>query len=394
MADHRAGCKGGVVIDMLWTEIGIATVREDTHPLLVRAGYMRGREYLFLGQRTLAKIAAVLRDASDRSVALERCGVRSIRAGEDFIAESETGGEVLVCGGGNYAALLGHAAGFPKPPVAPDPRGDLEPEEFHTPGIKTIAQVTAFTGLPATSQIKSLVMVADGKPLLVLLRGDHQLSAAKLPGARQAEPAEIREWFGADPGSIGPVGVQGIRGIRVIADEALRGRCNMIAGANKTEYHLRNVTPGEDFTTEFADLRQVVEGDTSIADGSPLRFSKVMLLDTAERILSAAVEQNRDADGIVLPAAIAPFSVIVTPVHPERLEAAGEIYQQLLATGHDALLDDRDARPGVKFKDADLIGIPYRVTVGKKLAEGLVEVVERRSRKLTDVPASEINIPR
>jgi prolyl-tRNA synthetase len=376
---------------MLWSEIGIATVREENHPLLVRAGYMRGREYLFLGQRTLAKIAAILRAVGDRSVALERCGVKSIRAGEGFMAESATGGEVLVRGGGNYAALLGEAAGIPAPPTAPDPDGDLDPEELHTPGVKTIAQVAAFTGLPASSQIKSLVMVADGKPLLLLLRGDHQLSAAKLPGAKQAEPAEIRESFGADPGSIGPVGV---KGVRILADEALRGRRNMIAGANKTDYHLLNVTPGEDFTAEFADLRQVVEGDTSIADGIPLRFSKVTLLDTAERILSAAVEQNRDADGIVLPAAIAPFSVIITPVHPERLESAREIYQHLLGAGHDALLDDRDARPGVKFKDADLIGIPYRINVGKKLVEGMVELVERRLRKLTEVPAGEINIPR
>jgi prolyl-tRNA synthetase len=376
---------------MIWSEIGIATVREENHPLLVRAGYMRGREYLFLGQRTLAKIAAILHAEGDRSVALERCGVKFIRAGDDFVAESETSGEVLVRGGGNYAALLGCATGVPKTPAVLDPEGDLAPEELHTPGVKTIAQVAAFTGLPATSQIKSLVMVADGKPLLVLLRGDHQLNAAKLPGARQAEAEEIREWFGADPGSIGPVGV---KGVRILADEALRGRRNMIAGANKTDYHLRNVTPGEDFTAEFVDLRQVVEGDTSIADGSPLQFSKVTLLGTTEQILSAAVEQSRDADGIVLPAAIAPFSVIVTPVHPERLEAAREIYQRLLGAGHDALLDDRDARPGVKFKDADLIGIPYRINVGKKWAEGRVELVERRSRKLTEVPAGEISIPR
>ena len=287
--------------------------------------------------------------------------------------------------------MLGVAAGIANPQAVPDLEGDLEPEELHTPGVKTIAQITSFTGLPATSQLKSLVMVADGKPLLVLLRGDHQLSAAKLPGAKQAEPAEIREWFGADPGSIGPVGV---KNIRILADETLRGRRNMIAGANKTDYHLRNVTPGEDFTAEVADLRQVVEGDISIADGSPLQFSKVALLDTAERILSAAVEQNRDADGIVLPAAIAPFNVIVTPVHPERLEAAHEIYRRLLDAGHDALLDDRDARPGVKFKDADLIGIPYRINVGKKLADGLVEVIERRSRNSSDVPVNEINIPR
>ncbi len=376
---------------MLWSEIGIATVREGNHPLLVRAAYMRGREYLFLGQRTLAKIAAIMREESDRSVALQRCGVKFLSAGSDLVAESETGGEVLVRGGGNYAALLGRASGIAKPPAVPDPEGDVEPEELHTPGVKTIAQVTSFTGLPATSQIKSLVMVVEGRPLLLLLRGDHQLSAAKLPGARQAEPAEIREWFGADPGSIGPVGV---RGIRILADEALRGRRNMIAGANKTDYHLRNVTPGEDFAAEFADLRQVVEGDTSAADGSPLRFSKVTLLDTAERILSAAVEQNRDAEGIVLSTAIAPFSVIVTPVHPERLEASRDIYRRLVDAGHDALLDDRDARPGVKFKDADLIGIPYRINVGKKLAEGLVELVERRSRKLTEIPAGEISIPR
>jgi len=376
---------------MLWSEIGIATVREENHPLLVRAGYMRGREYLFLGQRTLGKITAILREESDRGVALERCGVKSIRAGDEFVAESETGGEVLVRGGGNYGALLGHASGIAKPPAVPDPDGDLEPEELHTPGVKTIAQVTAFTGLPATSQIKSLVMLAEGKPLLVLLRGDHQLSAAKLPGAKQAEPAEIRKWFGADPGSIGPVGVQAVR---ILADEALRGRCNMIAGANKTEYHLLNVTPGEDFAAEFADVRQVVEGDRSIADGSPLQFSRVMLLDTVENILSAVVEQNRDSDGIAMPAAIAPFAVIVTPVHPERLEAARNIYRRLLAAGHDALLDDRDSRPGVKFKDADLIGIPHRINVGKKLADGMVEVIERRSRKLTEIPADEISIPR
>jgi prolyl-tRNA synthetase len=306
------------------------------------------------------------------------------------VAESETGGEVLVRGGGNYAALLGRASGVATPPCIPDPEDDLQPEELYTPGVKTIAQVMAFTGLPATSQIKSLVMMAEGEPLLLLLRGDHQLSPAKLPGARQAEPTEIREWFGADPGSIGPVGV---KGVRILADNALRGRRNMVAGANKTDYHLENVTPGEDFAAEFADLRQVVEGDTSIADTSPLQFSRVMMLDSASRILSAAVEQNRDADGIVLPAAIAPFSVIVTPVHPGRLEAAREIYRQLLEAGHDVLLDDRGARPGVKFKDADLIGIPHRINVGKKMAEGTVEVIERRSRSSTDVPVSEINIP-
>jgi len=119
-----------------------------------------------------------------------------------------------------------------------------------------------------------------------------------------------------------------------------------------------------------------------------------MLLDTAERVLQAAAEQNQDADGLMLPGAIAPFLAIVTPVHPERLSAAREIYRKLSAAGVDVLLDDRDARPGVKFKDADLIGVPYRINVGKKLAEGIVELVERRSRKSSDVRADEISIPR
>ncbi len=371
---------------MLWSDLAIATLREDNHPLLVRAGYMGGREYLFLGQRTLAKITALLRDER----ALERCGVAYIATGDGFVAESESGDEVLVRGT-NYAALAAKAISAAQPPAVPDPAGDLQPEEFHTPGVKTISQIAEFSGLPATSQMKSLIMVRDNQPVLILLRGDHQLSPAKLPGARQAEADEIRNWFRADPGSLGPVGVDGVK---IIADEALRGRRNMIAGANRTDYHLRNVTPGEDFVAEFEDLRQVAAGDSSIAGGGPLHFSKVILLDTSERILSAAAEQNRDADGLALPAAIAPFHVVVTPVHPERLAAAREIYQRLLAEGHDAVLDDRDARPGVKFKDADLIGFPYRINVGKKLAEGLVEVVERRSRKSLDVPVGEINIPR
>jgi prolyl-tRNA synthetase len=374
---------------MLWSNLAIQTLREDNHPLLVRAGYLRGREHLFLGQRTLAKVEAVLSQESDRGRALEHCGVRYLRAGDDFVVESPFGDDVLVRGQ-DYAALLGTAVSVPQPPTAPDPPGNPAPEEFCTPGVKTIAQIAEFTGLPCTSQIKSLVMVRNGEPLLVLLRGDHQLSAAKLPGARPAEAEEIRRWFGADAGSLGPIGVQGVP---ILADEALRGRRNMIAGANKNDFHLRHVTPGEDFAAEFFDLRQAAECDTSVT-GGPLSFSVVTVLESAADILRAAAEQRCDADGLKLPAAIAPFTVIVTPVHPERLPAAREIYARLLSQGHDALLDDRDVRPGVKFKDADLIGIPYRINVGKKLAKGLVEIVERASQASRDVPVSEISIPR
>jgi prolyl-tRNA synthetase len=340
-------------------------------------------------------------------------------AGEDFVVR-----------GSNYAANLEKAVSVPKPPAAPDRDGDLAPEEFHTPNVKTIAEVAEFTGLPETSLMKSLVMVAGGNLVLTLLRGDHQLSEAKLAGVldttdlRTAHAEELRQWFGADAGSLGPVG---IKNIRILADEALRGRRNMIAGANKNDYHLRRVTPGEDFEAEFCDLRQAAEGDTSVIDGSPLtvhktveighifklgyKYSKAMNLHVTneageeippimgsygiglERILTAAVELYHDNDGIVLPAAIAPFTVVITPVNindDAQRQAAAEIYDACKAAGFDPLLDDRDERPGVKFKDADLIGIPYRITVGKKLPQGIVELVERRGKRSTDVPVEKV----
>ena len=341
-------------------------------------------------------------------------------AGEDFVVRC------LKCG---YSANLEKAISRSQPPQVADPEGDLSPEEFHTPGRKSIADVAEFTGLPETSQLKSLVMVADGKPYLLLLRGDHQLSETKfasVAGAaevRPAHPHEIRDWFGADAGSLGPVGAANLT---ILADEALQGRRNMIAGANKDDYHLRHVTPGEDFRTPFHDLRQVAGGDACARCGERLAVIKsieighifklgykysdsmglrVLNADGAEvtpimgsygigieRILSSVVEQNHDKDGMVLPPAIAPFTVVVTPVNSgdaAQRDAAAGIYEGLLKRGVDALLDDRDERPGVKFKDADLVGIPYRITVGKKLANGMVELVERRTKAAKDVPAAE-----
>jgi len=341
-------------------------------------------------------------------------------AGEDFVAQCPS------CG---YSANLEKAVSQPRVPELADPEGDFSPEAFHTPGRKTIAEVAEFTGLPETSQMKSLVMVADGHPVLALLRGDHQLSETKFAAVlgatefRPAHPEEMRQWLGADAGSLGPVGVTKLR---IIADEALNGRRNIIAGANRDDYHLRNVTPGVDFVAEYHDLRQTAAGDGCINCGAPLELRKtieighifklgykysesmglrVLNADGAEvpvimgsygigieRILSAAVEQRHDADGMALPVSIAPFVVVVTPVNsnePAQRRSAKEIYQTCLALGLDALLDDRDERPGVKFKDADLIGIPFRVTVGKKLAQGMVELVDRREKKSADVPVAD-----
>ena len=348
----------------------------------------------------------------------------------EFIVRTDAGEDLIVFEPkSGYAANLEKATSRAKPPAAPDPEGDFAPEPVHTPGKKTIADVAAFLGLPETSLIKSFVVVADGRMALALLRGDHTLSETKLAGIlgapefRPAHPEEIRDKFGADPGSLGPVGVEGIE---ILADLALQGRRNMVSGANRDDYHLRHVTPGRDFQAEFQDLRQVSAGDGHLESGEPLeihrtveighifklgyRYSDSMGLRVLnehgkevtpimgsygigiERILCAGIELYSDSDGIVLPPAIAPFEVVITPVKysDATLRAAAEsLYAECRKLKLDVLLDDRDESPGVKFKDADLIGIPYRITMGKKLAQGRVEVFQRMGRKTHDVCLAE-----
>jgi prolyl-tRNA synthetase len=213
----------------------------------------------------------------------------------------------------------------------------------------------------------------------------------------------------------------------ILADRALAGRRNMIAGANKDDYHLRHVTLGKDFEAALHDLRQVAAGDACVRCAGELAVNKAVEIGHifklgykysesmglrvlnregnevapimgsygigVERILSAAIELYHDKDGIILPPAIAPFEVVITPINNSdaaQMEAAREIYRACLALGVEALLDERDERAGVKFKDADLIGVPYRVVVGKKLASGLVEIVERKSKVSTDVAAADV----
>jgi len=350
----------------------------------------------------------------------------------EFMVASDAGEDLVVnCPVCLYAANLEKAVSVPMPPPIVDPDTEATPEEFHTPGRKTIAEVAEFTHLPQTSQMKSLVMVADGKPVLALLRGDHQLSETKFAAAvggalevRPAHPGEINDWFGADPGSLGPIG---ITNMPILADIALHSRRNMIAGANKNDYHLRNVTPVRDFKPAFFDIRQVSAGDLCTSCGAALQLHKTIEIghifklgykysDTMglrvlaangaevtpimgsygigiERILSSSVEQNHDEAGMFLPAPIAPFAVIVTPVNnaDASLKAAAQkVYDDCIAAGIDALYDDRDERPGVKFKDADLIGVPYRVTIGKKLTQGAVELVTRKSRTSRDVLVADV----
>ena len=279
--------------------------------------------------------------------------------------------------------------------------------------------------------MKTLVYVVESKPVVLLLRGDHSLSETKLAAAlgtevfRPATPEEAWALHGAHLGSLGPVG---LKGVRILADRALEGRKNLITGANRDDTHLRNVTPGRDFEAEYHDLRVVMPGDLCLRCGQPMqiriavelghifklgrRYSQTMhatVLDEngkeiplvmgsygigLERILSAAVEQNHDPDGMFLPRAIAPFDVILTAANIDDagLRAAAEkLYEEMLASSLDVLFDDRDERPGVKFKDADLIGVPYRVTLGKrKFAQGLAEIFQRSTKQVRDVKLAEV----
>jgi prolyl-tRNA synthetase len=429
-------------LPQIWYQIQ-TKFRDEPRP---KSGLLRVRQFIMKDSYSFDLDASGLDAAYEKHYGaycriFDRCGLRYVAVeahsgamggshSHEFMVGSDAGEDFVArCPKCGYSANLEKAVSRPQPPQTADPEGDLSPEEFHTPGRKTIAEVAEFTGLPEASQMKSLVMVAGGTPYLVLLRGDHQLSETKFAAVageadiRPAHPEEIREWFGAGAGSLGPVGV---RNLAILADDALQGRRNMIAGANRDDYHLRHVTPGEDFQARFHDLRQVASGDACPQCSAPLdliksieighifklgyKYSDSMGLRVLnadggevtpimgsygigiERILSSAVEQNYDKDGMVLPPSIAPFTVVVTPVNyadAAQRDAAAGIYQSLLERGVDALLDDRDERPGVKFKDADLIGIPHRITVGKKLVNGVVELLERRTRAARDIPVGE-----
>ncbi len=342
----------------------------------------------------------------------------------EFTAPTDAGEDLIALCDCGYAANLEKAEGN-APPVT-DPANVGPPEPFATPGQRTIDELVKFTGENANRMIKTLVYVVESQAILVLLRGDHTMSETKLAATlgsdtfRLATPEEARALLGARLGSLGPVG---LKGVRILADKALEGRRGMISGANKDDTHLRNVTPGRDFTPEFRDLRVVSAGDLCPKCGQPLRisvsvelghifklgrrYSQAMhatVLDEngkevplvmgsygigVERILSAAVEQNHDRDGMFLPASIAPFEIILTAANmgDARLrDAAEKLYDEMRAHHLDVLFDDRAERPGVKFKDADLIGAALRVTVGKrKFEQGLAEIFRRSTKQIQDV---------
>lgn len=429
-------------LPQIWYQIQ-TKFRDEPRP---KSGLLRVRQFIMKDSYSFDLAPAGLDDSYEKHrVAycriFDRCGLEYVTVdahsgamggsqSQEFMVATEAGEDyTVICRPTGYAANLEKAVSRPVPPTVPDPDGALYPEKVHTPGAKTIEQVAEFLKLPQTSLMKTLVLMADEKPVIAVLRGDHQLSETKFQTAagcaefRPAHPEEMRQILGADAGSLGPVGV---KNVRILTDIALQDRKNMVCGANLDDYHLLNVTPGEDFAPEFHDLRQVAQGDTELESGLPMeilktveighifklgyKYSHSMGLNVlnhegvetpvimgsygigVERILCAAVELFADANGITLPAAIAPFEVVITPVKSsdESLQTATRaLYNELKALGVDVLLDDRDLSPGVKFKDADLIGIPFRVNVGKKLVDGKVEVVNRRTRESADVAVTE-----
>jgi len=372
-------------------------------------------------------------------------GAMGGKESHEFMVRTPAGEDQIVsCDGCNYAANIEKATS--KLELVQDlaSEGDGKPLLVHTPGQKTIEDVAKYLGVSPKNKIKTLALMAEEKDradknksraIIVLMRGDHQLNEAKLnatvaAATRPMEEGEIRALFKSPAGYLGPIGIEWSKDLKkdgdrpvLLVDKALEGRTNLIGGANHEDYHLKNLTPGKDFhPTAYADLRAVTAGeacpncgiglriDTAVEIGHIFklgyRYSESMgarVLDKngkevtpimgsygigIERILTAAVEQSNDENGFWLPPAIAPFEIVVsaTNVKDEAVKSAAEdITKRLEAAGFDAILDDRDERPGVKFKDADLVGIPFRITVGKKVTEDTVEVVLRSTREMRDV---------
>lgn len=352
----------------------------------------------------------------------------------EFIQRSDAGEDwIVTCENCDYRANVERAVSA-LAPVEDGVTGQLD--RFPTPGLRTIrALAEAHPDIAsAERQIKTLVYMVEDEPVLVMLRGDHDLQEQKLldatgvaeDAARPARADEIRELLGADPGSLGAVGVTGVR---VVADRALEGRFNMVTGANEDDWHYSGVDVARDIeVTSWADLRVVTRGEKCVQDGGTLDLWKgievghIFKLGTMyseafgayvqdedgvshpiimgsygiglERGMAAVVEASHDENGIVWPVSVAPYEVVVTVIRPDddaTMAVANRLYDELATSGVDVLIDDRIERPGVKFADAELIGIPYRITVGPKGVEsGTVELTARRDMNRDDVSLDEV----
>ena len=423
--------------------------RDEIRP---RFGLMRAKEFIMKDAYSfdVSDEAAMLSyqkmyDAYTRIFA--RCGLKAFAVEADtgviggkhsheFMVPAETGeNDVVYCEACGYAANIEKAtSGIPK--TAARELG-VAVEKFATPGVVTIEALSkAPYSVPANRQIKTLVFIADGKPLLVLLRGDDQLNETKLmarTGAAQVRPADVKNpadlvhftSLGAMPGSLGAV-AKVPTGWEILADERLGDANDMTTGANEDGFHLRNVSIGRDIkVSKWCDLRTVTTGEPCVKCAKPLKIRRAIevghvfklgtkyseklnskFIDEAgqqhpcvmgcygigiTRTLQAVIEQSNDKDGIIWPITVAPYTVCITPLNvaPDGpiMQLAEKIYAELAAQGVDVILDDRDDRPGVKFKDADLVGFPLRLAIGEKgLAKGVVEIKPRGGDLLTLAP--------
>jgi prolyl-tRNA synthetase len=462
-------------LPQIWYQIQ-TKFRDEPRP---KAGLLRVRQFIMKDAYSFDIDAAGL-DVSYQKHhdtycrIFDRCGLKYVvidahsgamggSKSQEFMVRTPAGEDLVVsCEKCSYAANMEKATSKLAPVEDLKAEGDgsslvSQPAEVHTPGQKTIEDVARFLGVSPVHTIKTLAMMvteadpktrkAHSRPVVLLMRGDHQMNEAKLStavGGKETRPMqeeEIRELFHSPAGYLGPIGIDWAQDFTskdandsakpiLLVDKALEGRTNLIGGANKDEYHLKHLTPGKNFRpTAYADLRSVTAGEDcpNCGHGFPLRidtaveighifklgykYSESMgarVLDRngrevapimgsygigIERILTAAVEQSNDENGFWLPPSIAPFEVVVVSTNSkdEAIRSASEsIAQQLAASGYDVLLDDRDERPGVKFKDADLVGIPFRINVGKKVTEDMVEVVRRSTLEKEDVRISAI----
>jgi prolyl-tRNA synthetase len=438
MAFHAAELQSYRQLPQIWYHFQTKD-RDEPRP---RGGLLRVREFIMKDSYSFDRD----QDGLDRSFELhrgayrrifERCGLEFFEveaevgmmggsASLDYLAPAGAGENTLVtCERCDYSADLEVARGVPRAPEFPA-RLD-SPAEVETPGVTTIEALAEYLGIDAAATSKAMPVVADGGTLVLgLIRGDDRVNEPKLAAAlgsgfRPATEQEIREAFGADPGSLGPVGVD----FDVIADETLR-EGQFVAGANRTGWHLRGVETPRDFQARFADIRETLETDACPRCGGRLRlqtaievghifklgtrFSEALgasYLDEngkersivmgsygigPARTMTAVIEQRHDEAGIAWPRAVAPYHVHVVAL-PGLEEQAAAVAERLEAQGHEVLLDDRDARAGEKFADADLIGCPVRVTVGRKtLEDGAVDVRERASGEERRVRIEELTV--
>lgn len=415
--------------------------RDEPRP---RAGLLRCREFLMKDAYSFD----VSEEAAQESYERMREAYHAIfrRLGLDYrVVSADTGamggttsaefqvlaqnGEdaIVACSNCEYAANVEVAETVVEDLAKDHKREMKEREKVHTPGAKSIDEVVSFLGggLRPEGMIKSLLYVAGDQIVMALVRGDHEVNEIKLARLLDvaevflAGDADVRKATGAEPGFAGPIGFEG----RIVADPDVTHVLNGVVGANETDYHFVNVTFGRDFEAEVAPIRTVREGDKCPRCGSPLALYRgiegghIFILGThysakmgatyldesgqekplvmgcygigVSRLVATAVEQNHDENGICWPMPIAPYHVVITPIgkEAEPRQEAEKLYEELLASGVEVLLDDRDERPGVKFKDADLMGIPLRVTIGKRvLAEGKVELKARTESEASLIP--------